>query len=124
MNEEIYLSEEDLLNGSISEKDKIIFNLQQKAEQLEKENQKFFEELNTCMIERNSFLDKVEQLENIRKEIEKEYNYLSQSVITDRTEFDDEEQMIRAYQDIAVKKFCIYLLNILNKGSKENASTN
>ena len=83
---------------------KAIKDLQQKVEQLEKENQKFFEELNTCMIERNSFLDKVEQLENIRKEV---------------IEYCRSNEWAKDYKNSNCRT---RLLNILNKGSDKDVN--
>lgn len=100
---------EDLYNLKI-----YITFLQQKVEQLEKENQKFFEELNTCMIERNSFLDKVEQLENIRKEAI-EYNYKLQENYSRGALFEDKIA-------VNVYKVAEENLNILNKGSDEDVN--
>ena len=97
-----------------------VSHLQQKVEQLEKENQKFFEELNTCMIERNSFLDKAEQLENIRKEAIEEINHELKGhiLLNDEESWNDE---FYTNGKLDYKKLLIALLtnllNILNKGS-------
>lgn len=112
-----------------------ITSLQQKVEQLEKENQKFFEELNTCMIERNSFLDKVEQLEKENKELRQPQVFIDCEDMEERYGRDLYEDYLKGKieQLENIRKEAIEymdrrdlewgsdehttLLNILNKGS-------